>query len=199
MTPISRRDVLAGLAASGAASIVTARSEQRQSSARQQRGAPLRRRAPSTRRCTPPLFRSECAAATAGSRRNPEVSQHCAESARQNLFNSTLGLGHALDQPGTFSTCRAATRRVAQAKALRARLRKPLELSRTRLTGWANSNHDDRRQPGPLPNRGQERERREIRPSLSSVNSGCSPAISAEMRIGWSHISIRFCVSTIPG
>ena len=33
MTPISRRDVLAGLAASSAASIVTARSEQRQSSA----------------------------------------------------------------------------------------------------------------------------------------------------------------------
>ncbi len=33
MTPISRRDVLAGLAASSAASIVTARSEQRQRSA----------------------------------------------------------------------------------------------------------------------------------------------------------------------
>ena len=33
MTPISRRDVLAGLAASSAASIVTARSEQRPSSA----------------------------------------------------------------------------------------------------------------------------------------------------------------------
>jgi len=33
MTPISRRDVLAGLAASSAASIVKARSEQRQSTA----------------------------------------------------------------------------------------------------------------------------------------------------------------------
>ena len=75
----------------------------------------------------------------------------------KSLFDSTLGLGHALDQPGTFSACCAATRRVAQAKTLRARLRKPLELSRARLTGWANSNHDDRRRSGYFSGSGEKR------------------------------------------
>jgi hypothetical protein len=58
---ISRRDVLAGLAASSAASIVTAFGEQPQTSAAGKAGVPVRRGAQSRRRCTTQLFRCECA------------------------------------------------------------------------------------------------------------------------------------------
>src|ERR1035441_772875 len=70
-----------------------------------ERGALLQRRAQSTRRCTIPLFRSECTAAAAGSRWNPEAPQYFTQPARQTVLNTTLGLGHTLDEPWAFSPC----------------------------------------------------------------------------------------------
>ena len=110
MTPISRREVLTGLTASSVAALVTAHSEERTSGAPSKNGAAFRPRTSSTRRCATPLFRRECAPAIAGARWHSEISKRRAQPARQSLFNFPVGLGHALDQPGTLSSCGAAAR-----------------------------------------------------------------------------------------
>ena len=158
MTPISRRDVLAGLAAAGAASVVSARGEQRQSSAasnaallsveerRQHADALLRYFAANA----PQLLR-----APDGILKHPSVAQ----SLPGKTYSTQLWDWDTLwTSQGLFRLAALATRRVAQAKALRARLRKPLELSRSRLTGWANSDHDDRRRSRHISGSGQKRD-----------------------------------------
>ena len=104
MTPISRRDVLAGLAASSAASIVTARSEQRQSSAAgnaallsaDERGQHADELLRYFAGIAPQLLR-----APDGILKHPSVAPALPG---KSVFNEPLGLGYALDQPGTFST-----------------------------------------------------------------------------------------------
>jgi putative isomerase len=53
-----------------------------------------------------------------------------------------LGLGHALDEPGSVSSGRTSTGLFAQAEALRARLREFIELSGTRHPRWANASRN---------------------------------------------------------
>jgi putative isomerase len=183
MTLISRRDVLAGLAASSAASIVTAFGEERQTSAagkaallsgderRQNADALLRYFAANA----PQLLR-----APDGILKHPSVSPSLPG---KQVLNSTLGLGHALDQPGTLSSCRARTRRAAQAKALRARLRQPVELSRSCLCRRTDPDHDDRNRSGSISGSGsQRRVKNQAKPVFGQLG-----LLAADQRgeVGW--------------
>ena len=142
MTPISRRDVLAGLAASSAVSIVPVRGERAEKSPLRNAaflsGEERRRRADALLRYFAGVAPDLLWAPT-GLLKHPMIAQ---SQARQKILSGPLGLGHALDQPGIVSSCQPAAGRTAQAKALRACLRKSLELSRSCVAGGATSDHD---------------------------------------------------------
>ncbi len=101
MTPISRRDVLTGLAASSAASILPAAGEMEQTAGNERSrnaDALLRYFAANA----PQLLR-----APDGILKYPSIAPSLPG---KTYSTSTLGLGHALDQPGTFRARRAAAR-----------------------------------------------------------------------------------------
>ena len=91
MTPISRRDRFSWIGRFKCClPILTARGEERQSSAAATRRSSPATSAASTRGCIVALFCGECAAAPAGSRWNPEAPQRCAQLCPAKTYSTNL-------------------------------------------------------------------------------------------------------------
>ena len=191
MTPISRRDVLAGLAAAGAASVVSARGEQRQSSAASN-PAPLS--VEERRQHADALLRHFAANAPKllwapdGILKYPSVAQ----SLPGKRYSTQLWDWDTLwTSQGLFRVAA-----LERDESLKQKLCEHVSGSLLNFLDHASPGGqvpimmtaDD---PDTFQVLGKNAISK-IKPSPSLVNSGCSLAISAEMRVGWRHISIRF-------
>ncbi len=144
MTPISRRDVLAGLAASGAASLVTGRGEPRQSSATS--NAPLL--SGDERRQQADTLLSYFAASAPQLLRAPDgILKHpsVAPSLPGKAYSTSLWDWDTLwTSQGLFRLAALQHDEPLKQEALRARLRKSLEFSRSCFSRRTNPHRDDR-------------------------------------------------------
>ncbi len=187
MTPMSRRDILAGLTASGVASIVAARCEERQGppssnaalfsddERRQRVDALLRYFAANA----PQLLR-----APAGILKHPSVAPSLpGKQYSTNLWDwDTLWTSQGLFRLAALQHDERFRQVLCEHVS-----RKSLELSGAHFTGWANPNHDDRGRSGPPPNHGQRFPTSRNQAKLpSSASLGCSSAINKrDARVGW--------------